>query len=89
MYLANNRKDVAQLFSVLASNEAVYDRLIKHIEQLYDEAKERLEKNAVAALTTPSIVPFALRDKGYVDALDDILVFMKRFQKIGAKHEPK
>lgn len=73
------------LLQALASDGSALDELIDFLSSRKAEYEELLRKSAIAALDDKTRIPYALRQQGGVDALDDLIFTFRSYAKTRSK----
>lgn len=64
-----------------ALSSSVLDGMIDFLIAKRDDYKDKLQRSAISALDDKSNVPYALRQVGAVDALEDLIFTLSTYRK--------
>lgn len=79
MYQAESKHH--HFLQALASSGSVLDEMIDFLIAKRDDYKDKLQRSAVAALDDKLNVPYALRQAGAVDAIEDLIFVLSTYRK--------
>lgn len=78
--VSKTKKDVDQLFGLMASN-GIYVHLLDYLSACKKEEELRLKEYAIAALTKADLRDYAQKQLGRHEFVNDLLEFMQEFTK--------